>query len=100
MAITQTLEKYPSESRMYDFNFANLLEGDDLVSDVDSIEEEVESGTESDGLTVGDGSVNGDVVTVRISEGTAGVTYKITCTVTTSKDNTLTIVGFLKVLSE
>lgn len=100
MPFTQTLEKYASESRKYDFDFTNLLSDKDAISSVSSITDSVYEGSETTGLTVGDGSVNDPVVEVDISAGTGGVTYKLTCTVSTANGNTLVLVGYLKVLTE
>jgi len=100
MPISQTLEKYQSEARKYDFDFSNLLENGDSVASVSSISNSVFSGSETTGLTVGAGSVNDPSVQASISAGTGGVTYKLVCTVSTSNGNTLVLVGFLKVLAE
>lgn len=86
------LEKLAAWSRLYDFNFATFSE---LVAGQTISSPSVVSSPS--GLTVGSPTVSSALVQVRLSGGTAGTDYSVTCSVTTSGSSTLTIVGILKV---
>ena len=92
--VYQTLEKRASWSRIYRFSFSDFSEvkrGETLSSP--SV---VVTGS---GLTAGTPTVSGEEVLVRLSSGTASTTYTLTCTVTTSGSNTLSISGYLSVVA-
>jgi hypothetical protein len=75
-------------SRVYEFDFSDFAEleaGETISSPSVSVD--------PSGPTIGTPSVSGDSVLVRISGGTAGVTYTVTCTVTLSSGGTLTMEG-------
>lgn len=87
----QTLEKQPSESRLYDFDFsANLVDGE-TISTISSLT------STPTGLTVGSSVIDGGKVQVRLSAGTTQTLYKLTCRITTSLSNILELDGYLRV---
>lgn len=90
-----TLQKQPSESRVYIIPFLGLLVEGDEVTAITSVS------SSPTGLTVGSSVINADgtSVGVRLSGGTAGTVYKITAVVTTLLSNTLEAEGYLKVLN-
>lgn len=85
------LYKQPAESRLYDMSFAASMASSETIVSVDLF-----SFTPS-GLTVGSPASSGQVVQARISSGTSGVRYKLTCRVTTSLSNILECEGYLQV---
>jgi hypothetical protein len=78
----QVNEKTPDESAPFDFDFS-----EDLVTGETITGSPVMSATPS-GLNLGVPSVNGSIVQVRISAGTARTTYDVRCKITTSQSNT------------
>jgi len=100
-----TLDKQPSEDRLYDMDFApRLATGETLTGAPTMIEETVD---QSDGslsttaeLTFGTPTVSGTVAQVRISGGVDGVLYKVTFRdAGTSNSNLVEAEGFLMVLN-
>lgn len=79
----EILDKQPSESRLYDIDFAPLLAAGDTVTAVTSV---IESPS---GLTIGAASISTPKIQIRISGGTSPVLYKITAIVTTANGDTL-----------
>lgn len=90
----QVLRKQPSESRIYEFEFAANMTTGESLSGVTSLV------TTGSGLTVGSPAYSGTKVTVRLSAGTTGSRYKLTCVVTTSLGNTLELDGYLDVYAK
>lgn len=88
-----TLVKQPSESRVYDMDFSNLLATSESINSVDST-----TGTPS-GLTFGTATIDatGKIAQVRISSGADGTTYKVTYQITTDQSNVLEGEGYLHV---
>ena len=81
------LVKGPSESRLYDFEFAATPEidgGQTIVTATVTAEE-----TTSPALTIGTPTISGSRVQVRISAGKLGQLYELKCVITTSSSNTL-----------
>lgn len=81
MAIrAKDLEKTASEDLPYTFDFTPW----DLLTTTEKIVSAVVSGTPS-GLTIASPAINsaGDEVSVRISSGTLGQTYRVSCLATT-----------------
>lgn len=93
MAAVTTLTKQPSESRLYDFDFTNILRTGDTITSVESVSVDVA------GLTTGGVVVNseGTKVQVRLSSGTHNVKYKITVLVNTAQTDILELDGILHV---
>lgn len=91
---TPYLTKRADWSRIYTFTFAVFAE----PAGGETLSSPVVTGSPT-GLTIGTPSVSGSTVTVRISGGTAGVTYDVTCAVTLSSGGALSMVGHLVVES-
>jgi hypothetical protein len=87
----QTLKKQPSESRVYDMDFAANMVAGETVTAVSSVV------VDPVGLTIGTAVFSGQRIQFRLSAGTAGITYKITVVVATSAGNTLEGDGLLRV---
>lgn len=90
-----TTIKRPGESRLYEFDFTDLLATGETVSAVSGVTATTPSG--SSALTVGSPTLTSPSAFVRISGGTSGYVYLLTCTVTTSASNTLVACGHLRV---
>lgn len=95
MAIT-TLKKQPDESRLYDFNFTNLLIGSAtlVASPAPTMKQSYDGSTTTD-LTFGTPSVSSPKVQVRIEDGVDGKLYKVSCVAADSDGNTLEVDGYL-----
>lgn len=89
----QVLYKQPSESRVYEFDFAANLAVGETISSVTSVT------FTPVGLTVGGSSIAGTRVQVRISSGTTGQRYKGTAVIVTSLGNTLEGDGQLEIFN-
>jgi hypothetical protein len=86
-------EKRTDWSRLYEFDFADfdeVVQGETLSAP---------SVPAVSGLTIGAPSVLGAKVLVRISGGTAGTLYNLSCSVTTSGGSTISQAGVLSVVS-
>jgi hypothetical protein len=101
------LEKQPSESRLYDMDFAPKMVGGvapEQITSVDSVAqlEVQEDGTEiaTTDLVFPSGSTfSGQVAQQRIDVGVDGKTYKVTYVVSTDLGNTLEAEGLLYVIN-
>ena len=82
--------KDPDEEQDYSFNFDNeMATGESLLSVL---------ATNADaGITIDSTVVSGNVVTYRVSGGTAGRRYKIACRFQTTSGRTVEYTGLLKV---
>ena len=89
----QVLEKQPSESFLYDMEFAARLAGDDTLSAVSSIT--VSPSSTSPALVVGSGAVSGTRAQFRVSAGKAETRYKFTVVATTVDGDTVEGEGIL-----
>ena len=80
------------------FSFATDLAVGETISSA-SVAATVYSGTDASPSAIisGSASISGGEVTQIIIDGTEGVTYTLTCTVTTSLSETLTRTGYLVV---
>ncbi len=92
-----TLQKAVSWIRFYEFRFAKFAEFTGTAA-------ETITGTPTvtaipAGLPLGTPSISGSTVLVLVTSGTAGVTYTLTCTITTSGGATLSQQGLLEVLA-
>lgn len=88
-----TLYKQPSESRVYDMDFAANMSTAETISSVTSYT------ASPSGLTLDPAvSISGKKVQKRLSGGTAGTLYKITVVILTSLGNVLEGEGQLHVL--
>lgn len=83
------LTKQPSENILYDFEFADKMATAETVASVVSV-----TATPT-GLTVGATAFSGTIAQVRLSGGTTGTEYLVTCKITTSLSNALEMEGRL-----
>ena len=101
--MADTLDKQPSEDRLYDMDFGpRLSEGETLTGAPTMSEETVDQSdgslTTSTDLTIGTPTVSGEIAQVRISAGLDGTLYKITFRdAGTSNANLVEAEGFLMV---
>jgi hypothetical protein len=97
--LTTTLQKQPSESWPYDFDFtARLAQVGTDVDSVTSITQTLKAtGASTTDLVISAPAIVGKVVQVRISGGVGGVTYKLTCRIEDTGGNDVEMEGFLKV---
>ncbi len=81
------------------FDFENQLASSETISTA-SVTATVYSGTDASpsAIVSGSASISGAQVTQKIVDGTEGVVYLLTCTVTTSAGQTLSLGGFLPVI--
>lgn len=80
-------DKTSAESKIYDFNFVNDLATGETITGLTSITANTPSGATA--LTITGPVFSSPKAQCRIAAGTAGYTYHITVTVTTSDGNTL-----------
>ena len=85
------LDKQPTESDLFDIDFAPKLATGDTVTAVTSVT------TAQAGLTIGAPVLSTPKVQVRLSGGTDTILYKLTAIVTTANGNTLETDVFLRV---
>ena len=92
--------KITTENEQFTFNFSTVMSSGETISLATSTVEVV-SGTDASptAILVGSPSINGQVVSQRISGGLDGVIYRIQVTATTSATNVFTIVADLPVLA-
>lgn len=91
------LVKQPAESREFAMDFTNLLVGSALSSVNSVVQANQNKVGGSTALTLGTPAVDGDSVTVQISDGTDDENYKITAEVVDTAGNTLEGEGMLYV---
>ena len=96
--MAEELYKQPSESRLYHFVFSNLLgSGEELNSIVSVVQVSYGKITGSIDLSILTQVYSTDTVQVRLADGTAGESYKLTTIATTDAGNTLEVDGILHV---
>jgi hypothetical protein len=88
----QTLLKHPADDAPYAVDFAQLLEEDETLESVTSIEAVPDDGE----IDLGAGSIDGTRVVFRVRGGLQDVDYSVTVVVSTSSQNTLAGVGRLR----
>lgn len=96
----EILEVKPSaETRKQVFDFISALAVGETISTA-STAAVVYSGTDASPSSIisGAASISGTKVTQTLTAGTSGVTYLVTCTITTSLSQTLTLQGYLTVV--
>lgn len=81
------------------FDFTSRLAAAETISTA-AVTAVVYSGTDASPSSIVSGSatISGQKVTQKIAAGTLGVTYLLTCTITTSTSQTLLLEGFLVVI--
>lgn len=75
-------KKYPPENKTITFEFADKLASGDSVSTIAAV-------TASAGISLGTPALSGSVVSVRVSGGTSGNDYTVTCQVNTTNGDLL-----------
>lgn len=91
--------KLVGETETYTFDFSSrLLPGVTLSTPVCTAA--VYSGTDASPSAIisGSASASGAIVSQKLTAGTLGVIYEVTCTVTTSDGQTLLLSGYLAVI--
>lgn len=91
--------KYAAETKTYQFDFSSLLAAGESIS-TQAVVASVWSGTDAtpSAIISGSASASGAVVSQKITAGTVGVIYELTCTITTSASQTLVLTGYLPVV--
>lgn len=91
--------KIAAEVKNVTFDFTSLLASGETIS-TQVVTAAVYSGTDAapSAIISGAASASGSVVTQKITGGTTGVIYELTCTITTSLGETLILVGLLAVI--
>lgn len=92
--------KITTETELFNFNFAAALGSTETISST-SCTVEVKEGTDSNPTAILSGSptVNGSIVTQKLTGGINGVTYRVEMSATTNLGNTYVVVGDVPVLS-
>ncbi len=92
--------KAVGETKKLTFDFLSELGVTETISSA-PVTAAVFSGTDAtpSAIVSGSSSISGSVVTQAITAGTAGVTYLLTCTATTSASQVLIIQAYLSVVS-
>lgn len=92
--------KIVGEEKDYDFDFISRLGSGETIS-TQVVTASVYSGTDSSPSSIlsGSATANGTRVTQLTTAGTAGVIYKLVCTITTSAGQTLVMPAYLAVLT-
>lgn len=87
------------ETRTYQFDFTSLLASGETISTATTTAA-VYSGTDATPANVisGAASFSGAVVSQNITDGVQGVTYSLTCTITTSASQTLKLNAFMTII--
>lgn len=91
-------QKGPSETTNVAFDFTSSMAAAETIS-TSTVAASTYSGTDANPSLIinGSASSSGQVVTQSLTAGTAGVTYLLTCTITTSAGQVLQLSGFLTV---
>jgi hypothetical protein len=94
-------QKNPSSTIFVQFDFTSQILSGDTISGVNGIVATVYSGVDpTPNNILGTDSVSGAVVTLHVTGGVTGVTYTVSCTVTTTNGYSLIQVGNISVLPE
>ena len=90
--------KLSGETKSVTFDFTSQLAVSETIS-TQSVSAIVYSGTDASPSSIisGSASASGAIVSQVITAGTVGVTYLITCTITTSASQTLQLTAFLSI---
>lgn len=91
--------KLAGETKPITFDFSDVLASGETIS-TQGVAATVYSGTDASpsSLISGSATASGAVVTQKVTAGTLGVIYELTCTITTSLSNTFLQVGLLAVV--
>lgn len=90
--------KLAAETAALAFDFASLLASGETIS-TQSVAAATYSGTDASPSSIisGSATASGSVVSQKVTAGTVGVIYLLTCTITTSASQVLNMVGYLAV---
>lgn len=101
MSIVQFPPKATGETVKLVFDFISRLAVGETIS-TQAVVATVWTGTDAtpSAIVSGVASASGTKVTQAITGGTAGVVYKLVCTITTSASQTLSLTGLLAVLTD
>lgn len=93
--------KLLGETQTYTFDFTSRLAPSETIS-TQVVTAVTYSGTDASPSSIisGSASASGQKVTQKITAGTLGVTYLLTCTITTSAGQTLLLEAFLTVVPD
>jgi hypothetical protein len=91
--------KTSGETVIETFNFISRLASSETISTA-AVAAIVYSGTDASpaSLISGTATISGQTVTQAVTGGVLGVVYKLTCTITTSLSQTLSVTGLLAVV--
>lgn len=91
--------KLQGATEIYTFPFASLL-GQGVTISTAAVTAAVYSGTDASPSSIVSGSatISGTNVAQKITAGTEGVTYLLTCSITTSDGQTLQLIAYLPVI--
>jgi len=91
--------KYSGETKTYTWDFTSQLAVGETIS-TQSVAATVYSGTDASPSSIisGSASASGAIVSQKITAGTVGVTYLLTCTITTSATQTLILTALLSIV--
>lgn len=91
--------KYSGATITTTFDFTSQLASGETIS-TQAVTAVVYSGTDASpsSLISGSATASGAIVSQKVTAGTVGVTYLLTCTITTSASQTLILTGLLVVV--
>lgn len=91
--------KLVGETETYEFDFSSRLASGETIS-TQVVTAAVYSGTDATPANIISGlaSASGAIVSQKITAGTVGVIYELTCTITTSANQTLLLTGYIAVV--
>ncbi len=91
----QTLTKQPAESLVFQFNFGPAMTPGEVIIVIEDLDSSMFP--DAVDLVIADQTIEGNVVKVRISDGSHGYTYRVRCVVKTNADNIRELDGRLLV---
>lgn len=91
--------KLTGETQSYQFDFTSRMAISETIS-TQSVSAAVYSGTDASPSAIisGSATASGKVVSQKITAGVVGVTYYLTCTITTSASQTLQLAAFMTII--
>ena len=91
--------KQSGSTEPYTFDFTSKLASGETIS-TQIVAAAVYSGTDASPSSIisGSATASGAIVTQKLTAGTIGVIYRLTCTITTSSSNTFVLTAFLAVV--
>lgn len=91
--------KLTGSTETYQFDFSSRLAVGETIS-TQTVTATVYSGTDASPSAIisGSATASGAIVSQKITAGTVGVIYELTCTITTSASQTLLLTAFLAIV--